>query len=111
MVPPDIYIKAVGTEAYRQLTKTPFPEMFPAWSPDGTQMAFARPMPRRIRGLPTWWFGAEISDTAGYVRWTPDGQSLLIRQAAAGRFGEHLSDQPEHSRTATDTSHRRRVPI
>ena len=40
--PTDIYVKAVGSEALRQLTATPASETSPAWSPDGHSIAFVR---------------------------------------------------------------------
>jgi len=38
----DIYIKQIGTESLRRLTTDPHVDFFPAWSPDGQFIAFAR---------------------------------------------------------------------
>ena len=38
----DIYVKPVGAEAVVQVTKDPAVDSWPAWSPDGSQIAFVR---------------------------------------------------------------------
>ncbi|MBV8475158.1 MAG: PD40 domain-containing protein, partial [Acidobacteria bacterium] len=38
----DLYVKTVGSERMLKLTDRPSPWISPAWSPDGTQIAFAR---------------------------------------------------------------------
>ena len=40
----DIYVKIVGAEAPLRLTTDPSPDLRPAWSPDGTTIAFLRAM-------------------------------------------------------------------
>jgi hypothetical protein len=42
---PDIYVKAIGAEQALQLTSDRAPDGSPAWSPDGTGIAFLRDKP------------------------------------------------------------------
>jgi Tol biopolymer transport system component len=81
--PPDIYVKAVDSEAFHRITQTPVGEYSPTWSPDGKEIAFVRALRSREMGV----FviarvgGAErkISDTGTLVVWAPDGRSVVIR--------------------------------
>ena len=84
--PTDIYIKAVESDALRKLTDTPFSESNPAWSPDGTQIAFCRAPPDRGVYIVSQLGGMErkISNSGDFVRWTPDGKSLVIRDTPNG---------------------------
>jgi Tol biopolymer transport system component len=87
--PTDIYVKAVGSEALRQLTATPASEMSPAWSIDGHTIAFAR----ERQGVFTMsqLGGAErrVSVSGTHVAWASDSKSVLIRdrEANGGPFG------------------------
>jgi Tol biopolymer transport system component len=101
--PTDIYVKAVDSEAVRQLTDTPTPESSPAWSPDGHSIAFVR------NGLGVFTMsqlgGAErqISPTGTQVAWAGDSKSVLIRdrEQTTGPFGIY--------RVFLDTLQRRRL--
>jgi Tol biopolymer transport system component len=101
--PTDIYVKAVGSEALRQLTQTPNSESSPAWSPDGQSIAFVR------HGLGVFTMshlgGAErqVSASGTHVAWAGDSKSVLIRdrEGNAGPFGIH--------QVLLDTLERRRV--
>jgi Tol biopolymer transport system component len=87
--PTDIYVKAVESEALRQLTQTPDSEASPAWSPDGGHLAFVR----EGQGVFTMsqLGGAErhVSATGTHVSWAGDSKSVLIRdrESNAGPFG------------------------
>ena len=87
--PTDIYVKAVESEALRQLTQTPDSESSPAWSPDGHSIAFLR----HGQGVFTMsqLGGAErqVSATGTHVAWGGDSKSVLIRDGErnTGPFG------------------------
>jgi Tol biopolymer transport system component len=87
--PTDIYVKAVESEALRQLTQTPGSETSPAWSPDGHSIAFVR----NGQGVFTMsqLGGAErqVSATGTHVAWAGDSKSVLIRdrERNTGPFG------------------------
>src|SRR5262245_8881527 len=89
--PTDIYVKAVGSEALRQLTATPASESSPAWSADGHSIAFVR----NGNGVFTisQLGGAErqISASGTQVAWAGDSKSVLIRdrERDTGPFGIH----------------------
>ena len=100
----DIYVKVIGAESPLRLTSDPAPDRFPAWSPDGRQIAFTRlssemetvylisPLGGPERGvaemLPrTWWAGGVL----GGLEWSPDGRSLFLsaRDSVDDLFGIH----------------------
>ena len=89
--PTDIYVKAVDSEALRQLTVTPASESSPAWSPDGRSLAFVR----NGNGVFTMsqLGGAErqISASGTHVAWAGDSKSVLIRdrERDTSPFGIH----------------------
>ena len=82
----DIFVKGIDTKEFRRLTNTPqFIETFPAWSPNGREIAFLREhegFPRDSQGI----FvvpqsgGAERRICSGtWADWAPDGKSLVVR--------------------------------
>jgi Tol biopolymer transport system component len=89
--PTDIYVKAVGSEALRQLTATPDSETGPAWSHDGHSIAFVR------NGQSVYTMsqlgGAErqVSASGTHVAWAGDSKSVLIRDRPrdTSPFGIH----------------------
>ena len=87
--PADIYVKAVGSEALRQLTTTPVSESSPAWSRDGHNIAFVRG--RQGVFTMSQLGGAErrVSATGTQVAWAGDSKSVLIRDRDrdTGPFG------------------------
>ena len=88
----DIYVQLVGGGEPLQLTKSPLPDMSPAWSPDGTKIAFLREVEggseifvvsslggeeRRLgKTLTKMWYGG-ATWSAG-LDWSPDGNWLAV---------------------------------
>jgi len=83
-VQPDLYIKSVDGVAVTQLTADPAPDIQPAFSPDGTRIAFAS---RRGGNWDIWIIGVEggppVQVTSGaaddvHPSWSPDGSRLVF---------------------------------
>ena len=98
----DLYVKVIGSERLLQLTQHPSEFIFPAWSPDGRRIAFAR-MSREGSGIyqvsPLG--GPEQKLTDAYflyfvetvLSWSPDGKRLAYRdKGPSGQFGIFLLD-------------------
>jgi Tol biopolymer transport system component len=81
----DIYVKAVGSESAIQVTRDPALESWPAWSPDGSQIAFVR---NGAVFLVSPLGGPErkIAESSGGVAWVPDGSALLVLEKTS-QFG------------------------
>jgi Tol biopolymer transport system component len=103
--PADIWIKAVNGDALRRLTSTPdSSEKWPAWSPDGRQIAFTR----FINGLSSIYVisalgGPEqLIGEGRYASWLPDSRSLVLHSLKADEFGfvQHVIETGER-RTLT----------
>jgi Tol biopolymer transport system component len=98
--PTDIYVKAVGSEALRQLTATPDSESSPAWSPDGHSIAFVRNGKGVFTISQLGGVEREVSASGTHVAWTGDSKSVLIRdrERDTGPFGIHqvFLDTLEH---------------
>ena len=81
---PDIWIKAVDSEALRRLTETAQAESGPAWSPDGREIAFIR------EGVGIFAVSAlggperQIAASGSIVRWAPDGRSVFVGDHTGG---------------------------
>ena len=73
--------QAGGAEAVVQVTKDPAMDSWPAWSPDGSQIAFVR---NGDVFLVSPLGGAErkVAESAGQVAWVPDGSALLVLKKA-----------------------------
>jgi len=85
----DLWVKAVDGDALRRLTDTPhINEVYPAWSPDGRQIAFERREGGQNRGvyLISALGGSErkISDSGSRPTWLPDSQSIVFEARVAG---------------------------
>jgi Tol biopolymer transport system component len=85
----DIYVKAIGSEALRQLTNTPDWESGPAWSPDGHDIAFVRNGQGVFILSQLGGAARRVSASGTQVSWAGDSKSVLIRDrdGAAGPFG------------------------
>ncbi|UCF38777.1 MAG: PD40 domain-containing protein [Acidobacteriota bacterium] len=95
----DIYVEQIGLGSRLRLTETPQHEYSPAWSPDGSRIAFLRALPggrSKIILIPALGGGerelAEVTTTdpvwGRQLAWAPDGEWLATthRQAGSG-FG------------------------
>jgi Tol biopolymer transport system component len=94
----DIWLKIVGEAEARRLTTDPAAEEYPAWSPDGTQVAFLRYHSGITRGLTFSATGAIhlVSPLGGPARrlsdfparlqlsWSPNGRWLAAAKARLG---------------------------
>jgi Tol biopolymer transport system component len=87
--PTDIYVKAVESEALRQLTATPDSESSPAWSPDGHSIAFVRNGNGVFTMSQLGGVERQVSASGTHVAWAGDSKSLLIRdrERHSGPFG------------------------
>ena len=79
---PDIWIKAVDSDALRQLTNTPAAETQLAWSPDGREIAFVRAGQGVFITSALGGQERKVANTGSMVGWTRDSQSLLVRDRA-----------------------------
>jgi Tol biopolymer transport system component len=89
--PTDIYVKAVGSEALRQLTATPASESAPAWSSDGHNIAFVRDGHGVFTMSQLGGAERQVSASGTLVAWAGDSKSVLIRDrdGDASPFGIH----------------------
>jgi Tol biopolymer transport system component len=78
-------VKAVGSEKELQVTNDPSVDSWPAWSPDGSQIAFVRNgevlLVSSLGGPPR-----KIAESSGRIAWVPDGLALLVLQKTS-QFG------------------------
>jgi len=97
-----VWVKTVGSETMRELTKGHNPEHAPAWSPDGTEIVFQR-VPDGIFVI-SHLGGPErkISSSGTLPKWTPDGRSVLLCDAEGER-------PPGIYQVSLDTLERREV--
>jgi Tol biopolymer transport system component len=96
----DVWVRIVGETAARRLTIDRGDDLSPAWSPDGTQVAFLRQNVGGARGQFIFFFGAGfihlVSPLGGPERrlsafparpsisWSPDGRWLATSKARVG---------------------------
>jgi Tol biopolymer transport system component/tRNA A-37 threonylcarbamoyl transferase component Bud32 len=96
----DIWLKIVGQTETRRLTTDPAPDAYPAWSPDGTQVAFVRHHTGTASVQYVSYFAAGavylVSPLGGRERrlsdfparlqlsWSPDGRWLATSKARSG---------------------------
>ena len=81
--PTDIYVKAVESEALRQLTATTASEAGPAWSPDGHSLAFVRSGEGVFTISELGGAERKVSASGTHVAWGTDSNSVLIRDREA----------------------------
>jgi Tol biopolymer transport system component len=74
----DIYVKLVSGGSPLRLTTNPAEDTFPAWSPDGSQIAFVRTGAGIYLISPLGGQERRLTDAnANSLTWMPDGKSLL----------------------------------
>ena len=81
----DVYVKAVGSDGAMQLTEGEAADLSPAWSPDGSEIAFLRYRPGSCSIVLVQVLGGAEGDvgpcdrnTWGEIAWSPDGRWLAF---------------------------------
>jgi Tol biopolymer transport system component len=98
----DLYVKVIGSENHLRLTTHPADFIFPAWSPDGGQIAFAR-WAGDDRGIylvsPLGGSEKKLADRPydgilpTRLSWSPDGKRLaFLDDGPSGKAGISLLD-------------------
>lgn len=75
----DIWVQAVEGDALRQLTATSDGEGSPMWSADGRQIAFLRNRQGVFVMSSLGGVERKVASSGSMLGWTPDSQSLLVR--------------------------------
>ncbi len=91
-----IYLINPDGSGLRRLTTSDFEEAYPAWSPDGTQLAFQARARAGAEVVPGAWTLAVADVAAGSAllllpgerpAWSPDGTQLVFQRGAVGSTG------------------------
>lgn len=94
----DIYVQAVGSAEPIRLTRHPYVDMSPAWSPDGKWIAFLRRSPEltlELLMLPAFGgaerkladLGERLYMDALQLSWSPDGKWLAFPDRGPNGYG------------------------
>ena len=95
-VPCDLYVVDTGSDAAPvQLTEGAFADVLPAWSPDGSRLAFLSDRITSGHQLPYTMpaaggepaLAATLTGSAESVAWSGDGMRLLVLAADPGSYG------------------------
>ena len=98
----DIYVKAIGTGALLRLSTTAAEDVSPAWSPDGSTLAFLRRLGEdrnEVLLVPaTGGPERKLATTRSYgqarlheLAWSPDGHWLAVSHREPQDFAEVFS--------------------
>jgi Tol biopolymer transport system component len=84
----DIYILRTDGSGLSRLTDTPGQEMYPAWSPDGSKIAFMREFDILVMNVDGSNQTNLTSDSTGnlYPAWMPDGSRIVFLSLRDGGF-------------------------
>lgn len=111
----DIYIKQVKSGALKRVTDDKSPDLHPAWSPDGRQLAYLRRSasasdlmlldveggrPHKvasISSLAEGWVSESLYSGCQSPTWSPDGKSMVLTQNLYGKQGYGLVYVPVNS--------------
>jgi Tol biopolymer transport system component len=118
-VPEGIHAFDVRTGADRTLTPYTSGDSHPAYSPDGRQLAVARPIGKRyeLALLPTGGGPARLLPTGAEpenapLRWSPDGSAIMFRAATPGRIDDvDLASGREETSVRAELSGDRWAPM
>jgi len=104
----DIYVKSVDRDALSRLTLDASPECCPAWSPDGSQVAFLRPVQAGAELIVVSAEGGaerllvRLSHMGEKICWSPDGALIAVEDRPPGQpLGIFV--------VSTDTGEKRRI--
>lgn len=76
---PDLWVKAVDDDVLRRLTDTPEAEFWPAWSPDGREIAFVRAGRGVFITSARGGHERQAARSGSVTAWTPDSRALMVR--------------------------------
>jgi dipeptidyl aminopeptidase/acylaminoacyl peptidase len=84
----DLYTLRVGASAMQRLTATDGCEGHPAWSPDGTRIAFERQLEHETEIVVSDTNGhdAHVVGHGSFPSWSPDAHALAFLATAPGEF-------------------------
>lgn len=92
----EIYVMDLNGENQTRLTFTPYFEIFPVWSPDGTKIAYSQ----KVRENGMMLGGIRVMDADGRndtevtakedrdenPAWSPDGRFIMFQRVTQGNF-------------------------
>jgi len=112
----DIYVKLIGTESMLRLTSSPERDFMPAWSPDGTQVAYIKKDGSECTIWMVTAFGGNSRQIGscgfniyGDLTWSPDGSLLAFNDRLEGESAYSIYllslDTSERTKLTAPPSH------